>query len=70
VENVYDDDCFKEAGLSHQFPMFSTSIDNQLASKAKKTLLRIGRRRDLEVLIRRKEVKLLARGHFKVILCS
>jgi hypothetical protein len=38
VENVYDDDCFKEAGLSHQFPMFSTSIDNQLASKAKDSL--------------------------------
>ena len=31
-------DCLKETIISHQFPMFSTSTDNQLASKAKDSL--------------------------------
>jgi len=31
-------DCLKETIISHQFPIFSTSTDNQLASKAKDSL--------------------------------
>jgi hypothetical protein len=38
VENVSDEDCLKETILPHQFPMFSTSTDNQLASKAKDSI--------------------------------
>jgi hypothetical protein len=38
MENVSDEDCLKETILSHQFPMFFTSTDNQLASKAKDSL--------------------------------
>ena len=63
MENVSDDDCLKEAGLSNQFPMFSTSIDNQLASKAKDSLE--DRRRDLGVLIRRRRSQATCAGAFQ-----